>query len=181
MPTASLTWISVLTGQKGLTVVHNIPTNAKVSPSDAVKNFSLPLNSSLNKQQGPSLKFYRRSLQNEGFHRDVRTDAVLMMPAWFGDQENVTYCDVAVLEILPESVFVDTYQVEEIHRLGYGYSSMFFFTFLSLSGAVDREPLSLTNSTWRSQHPIACLTKVWFWFRCPSLSFQGTSLVLGQT
>ena len=61
------------------------------------------------------LQSLQRSLDKKGFHREIRTDITLSAR---GREASELRCQVALMEMLPESVFVDKYQVDELHRFG---------------------------------------------------------------
>jgi hypothetical protein len=92
--------------------------NVKVGES--TRNFSRSM-SPLDDGGRPEIVQLRtldRSLDKSGFHREIRTNVVLSVADPRGEA-STTSCEVALVEVLPETVFVDKYQVDEMHRFGY--------------------------------------------------------------
>jgi hypothetical protein len=120
--------ISFVTGPGQITTLSNYRSSSADRPSlpaadSQVKisephNFtrSLPIHRrSATSEERVQLQSLRRSLDKKGFHREIRTDITLSAR---GREASELRCQVALMEMLPESAFVDKYQVDELHRFG---------------------------------------------------------------
>ncbi|ELR13055.1 phosphatidylinositol glycan [Acanthamoeba castellanii str. Neff] len=122
--------ISFVTGPGQITTLSNYRSSSadrpslpaadsQVKVSEQPRNFtrSLPIHRrSATSEEGIQLQSLRRSLDKKGFHREIRTDITLS--ARGRETSELRWCQVALMEMLPESVFVDKYQVDELHRFG---------------------------------------------------------------
>lgn len=81
---------------------------------DSLVNYTRPIH--MGELGRSTLVKQTRSLEKSGFHREIVTDATFTLPS---KTDGTPQCSVAIVEFLPQSVFVDKYQADELHRFRY--------------------------------------------------------------
>jgi len=117
--------ILIVTGSEQVTTFSNWSADSKgapennheCSPGEPKNHIGTTSLFSSGGKDLPRLKSMKRSLEKNGFHREIKTVVSISQPETMNSSVHQEYV-VALVEILPESVFVDKYQVNEIHRLG---------------------------------------------------------------